>query len=57
LDVCGQGAVLGHAMTYNFRTIVALAAHGANLFDIEQKYADVMESEAIVASLRALAPA
>jgi hypothetical protein len=36
LDVCGQGAVLGHAMTYNFRTIVALAAHGANLFDIEQ---------------------
>jgi maleamate amidohydrolase len=61
---CVRASVVD-AMSYNFRTIVArdcvgdrsLAAHGANLFDIEQKYADVMESEAIVASLRALAPA
>lgn len=61
---CVRASVVD-AMSYNFRTIVArdcvgdrsLAAHDANLFDIEQKYADVMESEAIIASLRAVAPA
>ena len=60
---CVRASVVD-AMSYNFRAVVArdcvgdrsLAAHDANLFDIEQKYADVMESEAIIASLRALAP-
>ena len=49
-------------MSHDFRTIVArdcvgdrsLAAHDANLFDMEQKYADVMESGAIIASLGAM---
>jgi maleamate amidohydrolase len=53
-------ATVVDAMSYNFRTIVArdcvgdrsLPAHDANLFDIEQKYADLMEAEAIVARLR-----
>jgi maleamate amidohydrolase len=61
---CVRASVVD-AMSYNFRTIVArdcvgdrsLAAHDANLFDIEQKYADLMESEAIVAALRTVAPA
>ena len=51
-------------MSCNFRSIVARNCVGdrsladdANLFDIEQKYADVMESEAIIAALRAVAPA
>jgi maleamate amidohydrolase len=47
-------------MSHNFRTIVArdcvgdrsLPAHDANLFDMEQKYADLMEAEAIIAALR-----
>jgi maleamate amidohydrolase len=54
-------ATVVDAMSYDFRTIVArdcvgdrsLQAHEANLFDMEQKYADVMESEAIMAELRA----
>lgn len=58
-------ATVVDAMSYNFRTIVArdcvgdrsLAAHDANLFDMEQKYADVMKSEAIIAALRTPAPA
>lgn len=59
---CVRASVVD-AMSYNFRTIVArdcvgdrsLAAHDANLFDIEQKYADVMDAEAIIASLPAVA--
>jgi maleamate amidohydrolase len=52
-------------MSHDFRTIVArdcvgdrsLAAHEANLFDMEQKYADLMDSDAIIASLDAMASA
>ncbi len=58
-------ATVVDAMSHNFRTIVArdcvgdrsLAAHDANLFDMEQKYADLMESAAIIASLREAVPA
>ena len=53
-------ATVVDAMSYDFRTIVArdcvgdrsLQAHDANLFDMEQKYADLMDSEAIIAALR-----
>ncbi len=52
-------ATVVDAMSCNFRTIVAcdcvgdrsLAAHDANLFDMEQKYADLMDADAIIASL------
>jgi maleamate amidohydrolase len=55
-------ATVVDSMSHDFRTIVArdcvgdrsLAAHDANLFDMEQKYADVMESGAIIASLGAM---
>ncbi len=58
-------ATVVDSMSHNFRTIVArdcigdrsLAAHEANLFDMEQKYADLMESNAIIASLDTIAPA
>jgi maleamate amidohydrolase len=58
-------ATVVDSMSHNFRTIVArncvgdrsLAAHEANLFDMEQKYADLMESDAIIASLGAIASA
>jgi maleamate amidohydrolase len=58
-------ATVVDAMSYNFRTIVArdcvgdrsLQAHGANLFDMEQKYADLMDSAAIIAALKVAAPA
>jgi maleamate amidohydrolase len=59
-------ATVVDSMSYDFRTIVArdcvgdrsLAAHDANLFDMEQKYADLMESGAIIAALNAVtAPA
>jgi len=58
-------ATVVDSMSYNFRTVVArdcvgdrsLAAHDANLFDMEQKYADVMESASIIASLRAMVSA
>ncbi len=54
-------ATVVDAMSYDFRTIVArdcvgdrsLAAHEANLFDIEQKYADLMGSQEIIAALPA----
>jgi maleamate amidohydrolase len=54
-------ATVVDAMSYDFRTIVArdcvgdrsLAAHDANLFDMEQKYADLMESQEIIAALPA----
>ena len=49
------------AMSYNFRTVVvtdcvgdrAIAPHDANLFDMEQKYADLMTSEEVIAKLSA----
>jgi maleamate amidohydrolase len=52
-------ATVVDAMSHDFRTIVArdcvgdrsLAAHDANLFDMEQKYADLMDSKAIIAAL------
>jgi maleamate amidohydrolase len=52
-------ATVVDAMSHNFRTIVArdgvgdrsIAAHEANLFDMEQKYADLMDAAAIVAWL------
>jgi maleamate amidohydrolase len=58
-------ATVVDAMSHNFRTIVArdcvgdrsLAAHDANLFDMEQKYADLVESETIIATLDAIASA
>ena len=47
------------AMSYNFQTVVvtdcvgdrAIAPHDANLFDMEQKYADLMTSEEVIAEL------
>ena len=56
-------ATVVDAMSYDFRTIVArncvgdrsLAAHDANLFDMEQKYADLMDSGAIIAALNVAA--
>ena len=47
------------SMSYNFRTVVAsdcvgdraLGPHEANLFDMEQKYADLMTSEEVIAVL------
>jgi maleamate amidohydrolase len=49
------------AMSYNFRTVVvtdcvgdrAIAPHDANLFDMEQKYADLMTSEEVIEKLSA----
>jgi maleamate amidohydrolase len=57
-------ATVVDAMSYDFRTIVArdcvgdrsLPAHEANLFDMEQKYADLMDLAAIAASLAAIEP-
>jgi maleamate amidohydrolase len=53
-------ATVVDAMSYDFRTIVArdcvgdrsLQAHDANLFDMEQKYADLMDCDAIIGALR-----
>jgi maleamate amidohydrolase len=53
-------ATVVDAMSHDFRTVVArdcvgdrsLQAHDANLFDMEQKYADLMDADAIVAVLR-----
>ncbi len=55
-------ATVVDAMSYNFRTVVArdcvgdrsLAAHQANLFDMEQKYADLIDSNVIIAALATL---
>ena len=57
-------ATVVDAMSHDFRTIVArdcvgdrsLAAHEANLFDMEQKYADVVDAAAIIAALREAVP-
>ena len=53
-------ATVVDAISYNFRPIVArdcvgdraLGPHEASLFDMQQKYADVLERDAIVAALR-----
>jgi maleamate amidohydrolase len=58
-------ATVVDAMSHDFRTIVArdcvgdrsVAAHDANLFDMEQKYADLMDADAIIARLRQAVPA
>jgi maleamate amidohydrolase len=57
-------ATVVDAMSHDFRTIVArdcvgdrsLSAHDANLFDMEQKYADLLDSEEIIALLREAVP-
>jgi maleamate amidohydrolase len=58
-------ATVVDAMSHDFRTIVArdcvgdrsLPAHEANLFDMEQKYADLMDADAIISRLREAVPA
>ena len=57
---CVRASVVD-SMSYNFRTIVAsdcvgdraLAPHQANLFDMEQKYADLLAYEEIIALIGA----
>jgi maleamate amidohydrolase len=52
-------------MSYNFRTIVAtdcvghraIGPHDANLFDMGQKYADLLTSDEIIAHLEKAARA
>jgi maleamate amidohydrolase len=56
-------ATVVDAMSHDFRTIVvrdcigdrSLAAHDANLFDMEQKYADIMERDEVIAVLSRVA--
>jgi maleamate amidohydrolase len=56
---CVRASVVD-AISWNFRPIVArdcvgdraLAPHAANLFDMAQKYADVLDRDAIVAALQ-----
>jgi maleamate amidohydrolase len=56
-------ATVVDAMSHDFRTIVvrdcigdrSLAAHDANLFDMEQKYADIMERDVVIAALSRVA--
>jgi maleamate amidohydrolase len=58
-------ATVVDAMQNNFRTIVArdcvgdraMGPHEANLFDMAQKYADVLDRDAIIAELSKLARA
>ncbi len=60
---CVRASVID-SMSYNFRTVVAsdcvgdraLGPHEANLFDMEQKYADLMNSSEIIAILYEKAP-
>jgi maleamate amidohydrolase len=55
---CVRASVVD-AMSHNFRTIVitdcvgdrAMAPHDANLFDMQQKYADLMDADDVVALL------
>ena len=55
---CVRASVVD-AMSYNFRPIVArdcvgdraIGPHEANLFDMEQKYADLLERDEIIAAL------
>ena len=59
---CVRASVID-SMSYNFRTIVvtdgvgdrAMAPHEANLFDMEQKYADLMTAEEVAAKITELA--
>ena len=56
---CVRASVID-SMSYNFKTVVvsncvgdrALGPHKANLFDMEQKYADLMTSSEIIAVLQ-----
>lgn len=58
---CVRASVVD-AMSFNFRTIVitdcvgdrATGPHDANLFDMEQKYADLMSAHDVTAALNAL---
>ena len=60
---CIRASVID-SMSYNFRTVVAtdcvgdraLGPHDANLFDMEQKYADLMTSSEITAILHERIP-
>ena len=60
---CIRASVID-SMSYNFRTVVAsdcvgdraLGPHEANLFDMEQKYADLMSSSGILAILHERVP-
>ena len=60
---CVRASVID-SMSYNFRTVVAsdcvgdraLAPHEANLFDMEQKYADLMTSSEIIEVLYERSP-
>ena len=60
---CVRASVID-SMSYNFRTVVAsdcvgdrtLGPHEANLFDMEQKYADLMNSSEIIEVLYERAP-
>jgi maleamate amidohydrolase len=55
---CVRASVVD-AMSHNFRTVVArdcvgdraLGPHEANLFDMAQKYADVLDRDEIMAAL------
>lgn len=59
---CVRASVID-SMSYNFRTVVvtdgvgdrAMAPHEANLFDMEQKYADLMTAEEAAAKITELA--
>ena len=59
---CVRASVID-SMSYNFKTVVAsncvgdraLGPHEANLFDMEQKYADLMTSSEIIAVLHEIA--
>ncbi len=61
---CVRASVID-SMSYNFKTVVAtdcvgdraLGPHEANLFDMEQKYADLMTSAEIIAVLHERFPA
>ena len=60
---CVRASVID-SMSYNFRTVVAsdcvgdraLGPHEANLFDMEQKYADLMNSSEIIEVLHETMP-
>jgi maleamate amidohydrolase len=59
---CVRASVID-SMSYNFRTIVvtdgvgdrAMAPHEANLFDMQQKYADLMTAEKVAEKITSLA--
>lgn len=61
---CVRASVID-AMSYNFRTVVvsdcvgdrAIAPHDANLFDMEQKYADLMTGNEVAARLQSMSHA